>query len=244
MTGREIGVAVAGASARPRASSTSRSSNPFLAWSCARWSRAVSMRHGRHCRPCGAVPAIGAACDDPAIDLVGHSYAQRDHAPLAAQALAAGKHVVIDKPFTLTVAEAEALQRAPVPPAAALGVQEPALGRRFPDPAGCSPAMRSACRCTSNPISTASGRRYRIVGATGRDPARTLVRSGSASDRPGLQLFGPPRAVFSTSRPAGWRLADDRFHALLRYDRLRVVLHATPAAAANPRFVLHGTAGS
>ena len=38
---------------------------------------------------------------------------------------------------------------------------------------------------------------------------------------------------------------DDRFHALLRYDRLRVVLHATTLAAAeSPRFVLHGTKGS
>ena len=61
-----------------------------------------------------------------------------------------------------------------------------------------------------------------------------------------LQLFGPPRAVFvDLAAQRDGATTDDRFHALLRYDRLRVVLHATALAAAeSPRFVLHGTKGS
>ena len=45
----------------------------------------------------------------PDIDLVVIATPNNTHAPLAAQALAAGKHVVVDKPFTLNVAEAQAL---------------------------------------------------------------------------------------------------------------------------------------
>ena len=61
-----------------------------------------------------------------------------------------------------------------------------------------------------------------------------------------LQLFGPPRAMFvDLAAQRDGATTDDRFHALLRYDRLRVVLHATTLAAAEtPRFVLHGTSGS
>jgi predicted dehydrogenase len=61
-----------------------------------------------------------------------------------------------------------------------------------------------------------------------------------------LLLFGRPRAVFvDLAAQREHASTDDRFHALLRYDRLRVVLHATALATAEtPRFVLHGTRGS
>ena len=56
------------------------------------------------------VPDLAEACADPGIDLVVIPTPNDTHAPLAAQALAAGKHVVVDKPFTLSVAEAKSLQ--------------------------------------------------------------------------------------------------------------------------------------
>ena len=46
---------------------------------------------------------------DPTIDLVVVSTPNESHFDLATRAFAAGKHVVVDKPFTVTVAEAEGI---------------------------------------------------------------------------------------------------------------------------------------
>jgi len=50
--------------------------------------------------------------DDPAVDAVVIATPNDAHAPLARAALAAGKHVLVDKPFALSVAEAESVVRA------------------------------------------------------------------------------------------------------------------------------------
>ena len=50
---------------------------------------------------CVATPAEIFA--DPAIDLVVIATPSATHAPLAAEALRAGKHVVVDKPFALSL---------------------------------------------------------------------------------------------------------------------------------------------
>ena len=47
----------------------------------------------------------------PDIDLVVIPTPNETHYPLASAALAAGKHVVVDKPFTITTAEARALDQ-------------------------------------------------------------------------------------------------------------------------------------
>ncbi|WP_279379542.1 Gfo/Idh/MocA family oxidoreductase [Asaia prunellae] len=49
---------------------------------------------------------------DPAIDLIVIATPNETHAPMALKALAAGKHVVIDKPFTLTLEEARTVVQA------------------------------------------------------------------------------------------------------------------------------------
>ena len=107
--------------------------------------------------------------------------------------------------------------------------------------------MPSASRCILESTSTASVPRCRTAGATapalapgsGTISARTWsTRRSSCSAR--------PRAIFvDLAAQRDGATTDDRFHALLRYDRLRVMLHATTLAAAEtPRFVLHGTRGS
>ena len=55
------------------------------------------------------VPDRLAAVRHPDTDLVVIATPNDSHAPLADAALRAGKHVVVDKPFTVTVAEASAL---------------------------------------------------------------------------------------------------------------------------------------
>lgn len=52
------------------------------------------------------------AFDDPAVDLVVIAAPNALHAPLAMAALAQGKHVVVDKPFTLSLQEARAVVEA------------------------------------------------------------------------------------------------------------------------------------
>ena len=120
-----------------------------------------------------AVRQFAAVCADPEIDLIVIPTPNDTHAPLAAQALEAGKHVVVDKPFALTrgggpsAAGPGAGQRP-----GAVGVPEPALGRRFPHPAaGAGIRCRRRAGASSNRTSTASGRRCRTAGATAPDLA-------------------------------------------------------------------------
>ena len=59
-----------------------------------------------------AVTVLGTAEEAfriPEIDLIVIATPNTSHVPLAAGALASGKHVVVDKPFTITAAEAAAL---------------------------------------------------------------------------------------------------------------------------------------
>ena len=70
---------------------------------------------------------------DPAVDLVVLATPNDLHAPHAVQALAAGKHVVTDKPMCLSIAEARPDDRGqPSARPLAQRVSEPPLGRRFP----------------------------------------------------------------------------------------------------------------
>ncbi len=170
------------------------------------------------------------------------------HYPLAAAALAAGKHVVVDKPFTLTVAEARELEVRAV----------------------CADRLLSVFQNRRYDADFLTLRRLLAEGVLGRlvhfeshfDRYRPVVRDRwREGTSPGaglwydlgphladqaLQLFGLPRAVFAVLvEQRDDARAVDYFHVLLDYDRLRVVLHAsTLAAEPGPRFILHGTGGS
>lgn len=195
-----------------------------------------------------AVQDFAAVCADPGIDLVVIPTPNDTHAPLAAQALAAGKHVVVDKPFTLTVAEAQRLLELAAVKGRVLSVFQ---NRRW-DADFLTLRRVLASGAIGEPVHFESHfDRYRP-----QVPDRWRDRAGPGSglwydlgphvvDQT-LQLFGKPRAMFvDLASQRDGATTDDRFHALLRYDRLRVVLHATTLAAAeSPRFVLHGTKGS
>ena len=170
------------------------------------------------------------------------------HYPLAMQALEAGKHVVLDKPFTLTHAEARALNAS----ALRKGRMVSAFHNRRWD----------ADFLTLKAL-VASGELGRIVHFESHfdrysPEVRTRWRESTA---PGgglwydlgphlldqaLQLLGKPEAItLSLARQREGALADDYFHALLQYGETRAVLHASVLAVKpGPRFTVHGTRGS
>jgi predicted dehydrogenase len=61
-----------------------------------------------------------------------------------------------------------------------------------------------------------------------------------------VQLFGKPQTILlDLARQREGAVADDWFHAVLRYDQLRVILHGSALVPAlGPRLAVHGTGGS
>jgi predicted dehydrogenase len=183
------------------------------------------------------------------IDLVVVPTPNDTHFPLARDALHAGKHVVVDKPFTLSQAQARELAGL----AAAQGRLLSVFHNRRWD--GDFLSVREL---------VASGRLGRLTHLESHfDRFRPGVRprwreqagpgSGLWMDLgahlldQSLQLFGPPLALsLDLAMQREHAVANDAFHAQLRYaDGLRVVLHASALAAApGARFTLHGTRGS
>lgn len=170
------------------------------------------------------------------------------HAPLAEQALHAGKHVVVDKPFTLAAAEASRLVELARRKSLLLSVFH---NRRW-----------DADFLTLRRVLTA-GELGRVVHFESHfDRHRPSVRR-RWRELPGpgaglwydlgphlvdqaVQLFGMPQGIWlDTARQRDHSHTDDWFHAVLRYRALRVVLHgALVAARPAPRFVVQGLRGT
>ncbi len=182
------------------------------------------------------------------IDLVVIASPNDTHFPLARAALAAGRHVVVDKPFTLTLAEAREL--------AALAHSRRRLLSVFHNRRWDGDFITLRALADSGTL----GRIVHLDSAF--DRYRPAVRARwRESSAPGgglwcdlgphlldqaLQLFGWPQSIaldLATLRDGGQ--ADDWFQARLDYPQRRAVLRASMLAASPaPRFVVHGTAGS
>ncbi|MGL5424478.1 MAG: oxidoreductase [Serratia fonticola] len=186
--------------------------------------------------------------NDPSIDLIVIPTPNDTHFPLAQQAMAAGKHVVVDKPFTVTLSQAQQLQQQAEQSGQLLSVfhnrrwdsdfltlkallKDGALGEvvyfeshfdRF------RPEVRQ---------------RWREQGGAGSGIWYDL---GPHLIDQALQLFGKPQTLFvdlGELRPGSQSV--DYFHAVLNYGHRRVVLHGTVLAAAETaRYIVHGTQGS
>jgi predicted dehydrogenase len=182
------------------------------------------------------------------VDLVVIATPNDTHAPLAEAALRAGRHVVVDKPFTITLDEA----RAVVATAEAAGRLVSVFQNRRWDSDFL--AVRHALE--AGLIGDVVELRSEI--ARWRPQVRDRWR-----ERPGpgaglwydlgphlvdqaVVLFGPPdtvRATLRTQRPGGQ--TDDWCHAVLDYPTRQVILSASMLAAEPaPRFVVRGTTGS
>lgn len=170
------------------------------------------------------------------------------HFDLAKQSLLAGKHVVVDKPFTVTAAQARELKALAEEKNLVLSVFH---NRRW-----------DADFLTLRNV-IASGKLGDLVSFEShfdrfRPEVRTRWREQSGHGNglwydlgphlldQALQLFGYPIAIqadFAMQRKDAQ--AVDYFHVLLRYERLRVILHAGMLVAdETPRYALRGDAGS
>ena len=199
------------------------------------------------------VPDVAALVARPDIDLVVVATPNALHYPVAKVALEAGKHVVVDKPFTLDVAEARDLEALARRNNRVLAVYQ---NRRF-----------DADYLTLKDV-LASGELGRPVYLESHfDRFRPEVRDRWREQKvPGaglwvdlgahlvdqaVQLFGKPDSLqLDIAALRDGAQVEDYFHAVLRYESgphapLRVVLHATTLAAhAAPRYIVHGTRGS
>lgn len=194
------------------------------------------------------VPDVATLLADPAIGLVVVATPSATHGAIARQVLEAGRHVVVEKPFTLDLAEARELAALAKDRGLVLSVFH---NRRWDTD---FLAVRQAIE---------AGDIGRVVHFESHfDRFRPHVRErwredGSAGSGvwfdlgphlvdQALLLFGRPEAVsadIAALREGG--ASADWAHVVLRYPAMRVVLHAGMCVAGGePRFRVHGTGGT
>jgi predicted dehydrogenase len=182
------------------------------------------------------------------VDLVVIASPNDSHFSLARAALQAGKHVVVDKPFTTTLGEARELS--------ALSYAQ-----------GCLLSVFHNRRWDSDFLTVRTVIEQGLLGdvlhfESRMDRFRPQVRD-RWREQPGpgsglwfdvgphlidqaLQLFGLPENLTATlaNQRAGAQ-TDDWAHVLLNYGRRKVILHCSLlVASGSPRFMVHGTRGS
>jgi scyllo-inositol 2-dehydrogenase (NADP+) len=190
-----------------------------------------------------------ALVEDDEVDLVVIATPNELHFEQALAALEAGTHVVVDKPFAASAAEADRLIALAKTKGRMLTVFH---NRRLDgDFLGVRQAIQSgdlgelllfeARWDRFRPTLIDSWKNRSGVAGVGQlwDLGPHLVDQA-------LQLFGPPDRVvadIAVQRRGG--LADDYFELTLAYGRMRCILSASAVMAApRPRFAAHGTAGS
>lgn len=183
------------------------------------------------------------------IQLVVIATPNTSHFDLARQCLLAGRHVVVDKPFTTSYAEAAELVALAEKCGRLLSVYH---NRRFD---GDFKTLRHL-------IATQALGRI-VLYESRYDRYRLQLRPGAWRELPGagngvffdlgphlidqaLALFGAPEAVSADVRiERDGAVVDDAFDVTLRYPRLRVLLRATMLASKPaPHFLIHGASGS
>ncbi|MCC7054917.1 MAG: oxidoreductase [Gemmatimonadaceae bacterium] len=193
-------------------------------------------------------PTLDAALADAAVDLVVIATPNAVHAAQAHAALDAGKHVVVDKPFTVTVAEAVDV----IAHAEAAGRVLSVFHNRRYDSDFLT--LRGLVTAGDLGVVTQYESHFDRFRLDVRDRWREKAGPGAGLwydlgphlvDQ-ALQLFGMPLGItadIAVQRDGAE--TDDYFHATLRYPRLRVLLHGSALVAAHDlRFAVHGTRGS
>ncbi|WP_432226363.1 oxidoreductase [Enterobacter wuhouensis] len=186
--------------------------------------------------------------NDPNIDLIVIPTPNDTHFPLAKAALEAGKHVVVDKPFTVTLSQARELEALAKSLGRLLSVFH---NRRWDSDFLTIKALLSEGTLGEIAYFESHFDRYR---PQVRNRWREQAGPGSGIwydlaphllDQ-AVNLFGLPVSMtvdLAQLRPGAQ--ATDYFHAVLSYPQRRIILHGTMLAAAeSARYILHGTRGS
>ncbi|MFD3259242.1 oxidoreductase [Paenibacillus lentus] len=191
---------------------------------------------------------VEALLNDQDIQVVVISSPNLTHYEYATQALEAGKHVVVEKPFTNSSEEAERL--------IALAREKKLLltvyhNRRWDNDFLTIKRLLETGVLGNVSYYEAHFDRFRPE-VSGRWREQDLPGSGILYDLgshlidQALTLFGKPNTVWADLRKERrGAKANDYFHLVLGYSSLRVVLHSgSLVREPGPRFVLHGDRGS
>jgi predicted dehydrogenase len=184
----------------------------------------------------------------PDIDLLVIASPNESHYPLAAAALHAGNHVVIDKPFTVKLADARALVE--------LAQKQEKLLSVFHNRRWDSEFLAAKAIVESGALGEISHFETHIDRFRPQVRQRWREQTGPGAGLwfdlgphlidHAVQLFGLPKTVnasFAILRRDGE--TDDWAHVQLNYASLRVILHTSLIASGGvPRSVLHGTRGT
>jgi predicted dehydrogenase len=182
------------------------------------------------------------------VDLVVIASPNETHVPLATAALSAGKNVIVDKPFTITLAEARRLGELSREKQRLLSVFQ---NRRWDSDFLGARAIIEEGRLGEilhfeshlDRFRPEVRKRWREVAGPG---AGLWYDLGPHLIDQTLQLFGLPEKVSARlvrQRPQAQ--TDDWFHVLLDYGRLQAILHGSVLVAGGiPRMAIHGTRGS
>lgn len=184
----------------------------------------------------------------PEVDLVVVATPNDSHGPLATAAMRAGKDVVVDKPFTVTLDEARSLVQVAREEKRLLSVFQ---NRRWYSEVLATREILESGRlghvshyeCHMDRFRPNVRKRWREEPGPG---AGLWFDLGPHLIDQSLHLFGMPDSVqasFAILREGGQ--TDDWAHIQLNYPRLRVILHASLlVSGGGPRSILHGTVAS
>jgi predicted dehydrogenase len=189
-----------------------------------------------------------AALQNEQMDLIVIATPNDTHFELASRALEAGKHVIVDKPFTTTVQEAQCLIEIAKRKGKLLSVFH---NRRWDADFLTVKRLLSEGQLGEVMYLESHIDRYRpnVLPRWREQPGEGTglwYDLGPHLVDQVLLLFGPPDSIqtdLAVQRPGA--LTTDYFHAQLKYGQKRAILHSSCLVAAEtPRFILHGTKGS
>lgn len=188
------------------------------------------------------------AATDPRADLVVIASPNDSHASLAHAALSAGRNVVVDKPFTLSLTEARAL--------GALAQEQNRLLSVFQNRRWDTDYLAIRQVIDSGLIGDVMHLESRIDRFRPQPRQRWREQAGPGSGvlwdlgphlvDQALQLLGLPDTVQAgIAIQRGGAQVDDWMHMVLGFGQRRAILHAGMlAAGGSPRFLVHGSRGS